>query len=75
MKNLFAAILLLTLTVGCVSETEYGDCIGVMEEKNSELVYKPSVRNIVLGIIFMELIIPPVVVVIDEFQCPVAKKY
>ena len=50
------------------------DCVGVWEVKDSTLVYKASVRNIVWGSLFFSLIAPPVLVVVNEFYCPVAVK-
>lgn len=73
MKRAIAAALLLALA-GCTSSTPYGECIGAFDQERPELVYKPSVRNIVVGILFFELIVPPVVVLVDEIKCPVGKR-
>ena len=59
---------------GCTSHTEFGPCIGIGEEKNPNLVYKVSAQNLVVGIVFFQLIAPPVIVAIDEFYCPVGVK-
>jgi hypothetical protein len=68
---LFALILFLS---SCIDKTEHGDCVGIWDEKNSGLVYKPSINNIVAGILFFEFVLPPVEVAIDKFYCPVGKR-
>lgn len=59
---------------GCTSKTEFGDCIGLDDEKNPDLVYDVSTNNIVTGVIFFQLIAPPVIVALEEFYCPVGIK-
>jgi hypothetical protein len=71
---MLAAILAVTLLVGCTSRTEYGECIGAFDDKKPELHYKASVWNIFLAIIFVETIIVPIYVVVDQSLCPVGKK-
>lgn len=73
MKAFLAALLLLS-TVGCTSKTEYGSCIGILEEKDQTLVYRPSWRNIFLGAVFGETVFVPAVVILDAHSCPVGKK-
>jgi hypothetical protein len=68
-----ACIALLFCVSGCTSKTEYGSCIGVADDKDPKLVYKVSVKNAVLGIIFMETIIVPIYVLVDETYCPVGR--
>jgi hypothetical protein len=68
-----ALCLMAALMSACVSETEYGKCIGAFDEPKPGLVYKLSVRNLVIGIIFIEMIVPPIVVVADEMRCPVGR--
>ncbi len=62
------------LASGCTSQTEYGKCVGVSDKQKPELEYKPSILNLVVGIIFMEFVVPPIIVAVDEFYCPVGKK-
>lgn len=69
-----AVIIMISLLAGCTSTTEFGSCIGAFDEKNPKLTYKVSIWNTVLAIIFVETIIVPVWVVVDEALCPVAKK-
>lgn len=66
--------LLLLLATGCVSRTPLGDCIGVMDDKKPDLVYKVSERNVILGVVFVETIVVPLIVALDELSCPVAKR-
>lgn len=75
MKTLTLAVALAaTLLVGCESSTEFGECVGVVEEKNPALVYDISAWNIAMGVIFFEMVVPPLVVLLDELECPVGKK-
>jgi hypothetical protein len=69
MKALIALTLL--LLAGCESRTDYGRCVGLGEKQNPQLHYKVSARNVIVGVIFVELIAPPVYVVVDETFCPV----
>jgi hypothetical protein len=70
--SLFIALLL--LVVGCRSSTEYGDCIGAMDTEDPSKIYSTSARNAVLGIIFFEMVIPPVIWLASDFKCPVGNK-
>lgn len=67
-------IILVSFLCGCTSHTAYGPCIGVADEKNPNLVYKISAWNLIVGIFFFSLVAPPVVVLVDEFYCPVGYK-
>jgi hypothetical protein len=70
-------LILLSLTVllsGCQTRTKYGDCVGVSEHQSSKLQYKLSVRNTVVGIIFVETVFVPVVVLVNKTYCPVGPK-
>jgi len=71
MKKLLLIICI--LVTGCTSKTEFGPCIGINQEKKPDLRYEYSGWNIAMGVIFAELIAPPIVVVLNELQCPVEK--
>ena len=78
MKKFWLVCLMLCVVTlsSCKSETTLSDnkvypCIGLGDTPNPKLVYKASVRNIVVGVIFFELVVPPVTVVVNEFYCPV----
>lgn len=72
MKRLSVALILLASTLsGCASRTDYGQCVGLGDKQNPNLYYKVSARNLVVGIVFIELIVPPIIVATDEFYCPV----
>jgi hypothetical protein len=68
------AILMVAALAGCASRTEFGPCVGIGDEKDPHLTYKVSARNLIVGLVFWELLAPPVVVAVDEFYCPVAAK-
>ncbi len=68
---------------GCESKRTLPDgkvysCVGVADREDEGLPnirYKASVRNIVLRALFSELIlIPPIIVLANEFWCPVGYK-
>jgi len=68
----FAALTM--MMVGCTSSTAEGPCVGIGDAQDPALVYKPSVQNIVVAILFFELVLPPVFVAVDQFYCPVGRK-
>lgn len=77
MKKLFAAIMLCLVTAtasGCVSRTEYGECIGVQEDENASLHYRVPARNVILGVVFVETIFAPAIWLLSDFKCPDAQK-
>lgn len=74
MKKLLLIILVTAALAGCTTTTNFGKCVGVNDEKNPSLVYKIDVWNAFLGILFVETIIVPLIVVVDELYCPVGKK-
>jgi hypothetical protein len=69
-----AVLLSVALLAGCTSKTEFGDCIGIADDRDPTLTYKVSAWNAILGIFFFELIAPPVIVLVNETYCPVGKK-
>ena len=75
---LFLFILSFNL-IACTSSTEYGNCVGLPDieeakKQNPNIIYKISTKNVILGVIFVEMIIPPIIVVLDETYCPVGVK-
>ncbi len=68
------AILVLVAATACTSRTEFGDCIGIADERDPTLTYRLSVWNTLLGIFFVEMIVPPIVVLANETFCPESKK-
>jgi len=74
MKKVLLALVAVAMLAGCTQRTEHGACIGVTEDKDPALTYKVSAWNVFLGIIFVETIIVPLVVVFDNIQCPSGKK-
>jgi hypothetical protein len=72
--KLAAAALALLIMGGCASKTEHGECIGINDKENPKLEYKYSARNIAIGVIFIELVAPPIIVVLNELRCPVGPK-
>jgi len=72
----FLLLPLLLLLTACESSRHvdgYGDaeCIGVDDMKDPKLTYEVSTRNVIVGLIFVETIIVPIVTVLDQFYCPV----
>jgi predicted Na+-dependent transporter len=66
--------LLLLAFAGCTASTPHGKCIGLNQKESAALEYEYSAKNIILGVVFAELIIPPVIVVLDELKCPTGPK-
>ena len=73
MKRIVMAICLMGLLAGCTESTEYGPCVGLADKPNPTLLYKTSAWNIIMGIIFCQTIVVPVVVIAGDFSCPYAK--
>lgn len=73
MKKIAAVALLMTL-VGCTSRTELGECIGAFDDGDPGLVYSTNGWNVAMGVIFFELVVPPIVVLANETKCPVRRK-
>lgn len=73
MRNILIILALLSLA-GCNTSTQYGPCIGAFDEKDPKKIYKLDEWNLVMAIIFFEVIAPPVVVVANETFCPVGNK-
>jgi hypothetical protein len=74
MNKIILCALVAVLAAGCTTRTEHGECIGVLQDKKPDLEYKLSGWNTFLAVVFSETIVVPIVVVADEFQCPVGKK-
>jgi hypothetical protein len=58
----------------CASKTQHGECVGINDVKDPNKIYKYSARNIILGIIFIQTIFVPVLVVLNQLQCPAGDK-
>jgi hypothetical protein len=76
MKRLILSLVLAASLSGCVSETEHGQCLGVQQdaERNPKKIYKLSIRNTVLAVIFSETLFVPLIVIFDRAYCPVASR-
>lgn len=74
MKKLVLVAAMLLATTGCKSSTEYGECIGIVEDGDPELKYKISVRNAIWTLIGVETLIAPVLWLTDYAKCPVGSK-
>lgn len=74
MKKIIVLAVFAAFLSGCTTKTEYGECIGVLQDKKPDLEYKLSIWNTVLAVVFSETVVVPIVVVANEHSCPVAKK-
>jgi hypothetical protein len=74
-SNIMGSVVLMASLVfaGCTTRTEYGACVGIGEHQNPKLYYKISGWNLAMGIIFFEMILPPILVAVDETYCPMGK--
>ena len=72
MKSLIlAAVAAVVLLSGCESRTNYGSCVGVGDHQQKNLEYKLSARNLIVGVVFFELVAPPIIVLVNETYCPI----
>lgn len=67
------AVLAFILTA-CTERTEFGECVGIGDDRDPKLVYKTSAGNVALAVIFIETIVVPIVVVFSEVSCPVGRR-
>lgn len=74
MKKLFAILAIFMTLTACTEKTGFGPCIGAFDEKDPKKEYHVSGWNVAMGVIFWELLVPPIVVVINETHCPVGNK-
>lgn len=57
--------------MGCTTETEYGKCVGILDDKDPSLKYEADVGNIAIGAVLFETVVVPAVVLLKDLQCPV----
>lgn len=75
MKRILLILLAVMVLAGCTSRTEYGNCVGIDEaDRDPTLRYKIEGWNVAMAIIFVETVVAPIIVVLDETYCPVGKK-
>lgn len=72
MKLILISILL--LSAGCTSSNEYGPCVGIGADRDPKLSYRLSAWNIAMGVIFVEFLVPPIMVAAEQAYCPVGLK-
>ena len=70
MKRLLVAAALAVMVAGCTSQTAVGPCVGAFDQRDPHLIYKLALFNVFIGILFLETIIVPLIVVADETLCP-----
>ncbi len=68
------SLICLLILSACTSKTEWGDCVGLNDDEDPSLNYRYSAWNIAMGVIFVEMIFPPIVVALNELRCPVGPK-
>ena len=56
------------------TSTDYGECVGFGQTKNSAVVYEPNVGNIIIGIVAIETLVIPAYITLTSLECPVAMK-
>lgn len=73
-----ALMLCLMLVTACRGDATLADgktyeCVGVKSQrkKDKNVIYEYSTRNIVVGVIFIETVVVPVVTVLEYLECPV----
>lgn len=71
MKKIILIASLLALLTGCTRSTQYGQCIGIADDKKPGFVYAVSYWNVFLAVIFSETLVVPVVVIAANLKCPI----
>lgn len=69
-----ASILVALMVTGCTGHTSFGPCIGAFDDANPALRYETSTWNVIMAVVFVEMILPPIVVISSETRCPVGRK-
>jgi hypothetical protein len=73
MRRILFAISICLVVSGCTNATSFGPCIGVFDRGDPNLIYKLSIWNVFWGIVFIETIIVPLIVMGDETLCPIGR--
>lgn len=66
----YLTLVLIVLFTGCTTKTEFGHCVGLNGTKDPKLHYSYDAINIVLSVVFIETVFVPVIVVLNELECP-----
>ena len=74
MKKLLLIMLAVSALTGCTTRTDYGECVGVGGSRDPALHYRLDTWNVLWAVIFFETAVVPLVVILDDAYCPVAKK-
>jgi hypothetical protein len=63
------------LFAGCESSTQFGKCVDIAKDNaDPKLEYELSAHNVILGIVFVEMVFPPLIVALSETYCPTGIK-
>ena len=68
------ALMTLILLASCTQTTKFGECVGINDTRQDNLVYKANSTNIVVGVIFSETVVVPLVVIFSDLYCPISTK-
>jgi hypothetical protein len=75
MKKILLIALAVMFLVGCTTRNEYGNCVGINDDdRDPALRYKLDGWNIAMAVIFVETVVAPIIVIVDETYCPIGKK-
>jgi hypothetical protein len=57
-----------------LSDGKSHECVGAFEDEAREptIRYKASTQNILVAVVFSEMLVPPAVVILSETYCPVS---
>jgi hypothetical protein len=67
-------LMMALMTSSCASENHYGECVGLGEDKRPDLEYKVEAWNIIAAIVFVEALVVPIYVSLEEVWCPTGPK-
>ena len=74
MKKLILVLSLSAFMFSCKGRSDLGECIGLTDDGESQLIYKVSVRNAFWSFVGLETIIAPILWFTDFAKCPVRIK-
>lgn len=74
MRKAIVGLFIIGCLTSCTQRTEFGECIGLVDEKNPALKYDISIWNGVVATFLSGTVVVPVWTLAKQIQCPSGKK-